>query len=70
MMYRLCFGAHVHVCTANALSLCLYKGWESCVKFRPVLSYETLSDHSFAELVDLIKGGLKRTQSEVNRWQT
>lgn len=39
------------------------------VKFGALLSSATLADHSFAELVDLIRGGLKK-ESEVNRWQT
>lgn len=45
------------------LSLCAW------VKFGPLLSSVTLPDRSFAELVDLIRGGLKK-ESEVNRWQT
>lgn len=53
----------VHVGTVNALSLSV------CVKSGPLLSRVTLPAHSFAELVDLIRGGLKK-ESEVNRWQT
>lgn len=49
-------------------------GHSECSLFVPVcvkslLSSMTLPAHSFAELVDLIRGGLKK-ESEVNRWQT
>jgi len=73
VMCLLCFCARrTHTSAYNECSffVFVYKGWESCVKFGPLLSCETLSDHSFAELVDPIRGALKKKKSEVNRWQT
>lgn len=39
-----------------------YNSW---LKFGPVLSSEALSDHSSAELVDLIRSGLKKKIEQV-----